>query len=243
MPARRSRAYEIKTVIGRICDPDSFFELKPTFARNIVTGLGRLGGIPVGIVANAPKQSAGGLTPDCCVKAATFIAMCDSFGIPLVLLQDTPGFLVSASAERDRAITRVMMLMQAMGLVTVPTASIVIRKAFGLAFVVMAGNREVDLLLAWPGAEIGFMDPPVAVNVLFEPQIRELDGEAKAEFIATKTHELSVDFEPYGVASGMAVDDVIDPGDTRRRLIEHFRLTAGRSRATQGDLATWPRWF
>ena len=177
VPARRSRAYDMKAVIRRICDEGSFFELKPSYARNIVTGFGRLAGIPVGVLANAPMRMAGGLTPECCLKAVSFVCLCDGFGIPLLVLQDTPGFLVSAQAERDRAIVRVMTLLQAMSLLTVPAVSVVIRKAFGLAFVILDGNRAVDLSLAWPGAEIGFMDPPVAANVLFEPQIKQLPEE------------------------------------------------------------------
>ena len=174
VPARRSRAYDMKAVIRRICDATSFFELKPYYARNIVTAFGRLAGIPVGVLANAPMRMAGGLTPECCLKAVSFVCLCDSFGIPLLVLQDTPGFLVSAQAEKDRAIVRVMTLLHAMSLLTVPAVSVVIRKAFGLAFVILDGNRQVDLSLAWPGAEIGFMDPPVAANVLFEPQIKQL---------------------------------------------------------------------
>ena len=244
VPARRSRAYDMKAVIRRLCDPGSFLELKAGFARNIITGLGRMAGIPVGVVANAPMRMAGGLTPECCLKAVSFVCLCDAFGVPLLVLQDTPGFLVSAAAERDRAVTRVMTLLQAMSLTTVPTVSVVIRKAFGLAFVILDANRRADLSLAWPGAEIGFMDPPVAANVLFEPQIRELPESERTAFLAAKAAELGVGFEPYGVATNLTVDEIIEPGATRSVVAGYLRtaLAAGPRPGVPGPLATWPRW-
>jgi acetyl-CoA carboxylase carboxyltransferase component len=245
VPARRSRAYDMKAVIRRICDEGSFFELKPSYARNIVTGFGRLGGIPVGVLANAPMRMAGGLTPECCMKAVSFVCMCDGFGVPLLVLQDTPGFLVSAQAERDRAIDRVMTLLQAMSLLTVPAVSVVIRKAFGLAFVILDGNRAVDLSLAWPGAEIGFMDPPVAANVLFEPQIKQLPEEERAAFLKAKAAELGVGFEPYGVAANLTIDDIIEPGATRGVVARYLRTSLAERppRTAPSPLASWPRWY
>jgi len=245
VPARRSRAYDMKAVIRRICDAGTFFELKPNYARNVVTGLGRLGGIPVGVLANAPMRMAGGLTPECCLKAVSFVCLCDAFGIPLLVLQDTPGFLVSAQAERDRAIVRVMTLLQAMSLITVPAVSVVIRKAFGLAFVILDGNRQVDLSLAWPGAEIGFMDPPVAANVLFEPQIKQLPEHERAAFLAAKAAELGVGFEPYGVAANLTIDDIVEPGETRGVVARYLKdsLAARPPRTAPSPLASWPRWY
>jgi acetyl-CoA carboxylase carboxyltransferase component len=245
VPARRSRAYDMKAVIRRICDQDSFFELKPNYARNIITALARLNGVPVGIVANAPMRMAGGLTPECCLKAVSFVCLCDAFGIPLLVLQDTPGFLVSAQAERDRAIVRVMTLLHAMSVLTVPAVSVVIRKAFGLAFVILDGNRQVDLSLAWPGAEIGFMDPPVAANVLYEPQIKQLPEPERAAFLKAKAEELGVGFEPYGVAANLTVDDIIEPGATRRVVATHLKnaLATRPPRTESSPLASWPRWY
>ena len=245
VPARRSRAYDMKAVIRRICDEDSFLELKPSYARNIITGLGRLAGIPVGVLANAPMRMAGGLTPECCLKAVSFVCLCDGFGIPLLVLQDTPGFLVSAQAERDRAIVRVMTLLQAMSLITVPTVSVVIRKAFGLAFVILDGNRAVDLSLAWPGAEIGFMDPPVAANVLFEPQIKQLPEQERAAFLAARAAELGVGFEPYGVAANLTIDEIVEPGATRSVVASYLRTSLAERppRTAPSPLASWPRWY
>ena len=245
VPARRSRAYDMKAVIRRICDEGSFFELKPSYARNIVTGFGRLAGIPVGVLANAPMRMAGGLTPECCLKAVSFVCLCDAFGIPLLVLQDTPGFLVSAQAERDRAIVRVMTLLHAMSLLTVPAVSVVIRKAFGLAFVILDGNRAVDLSLAWPGAEIGFMDPPVAANVLFEPQIKQLPESERAAFLAAKAAELGVGFEPYGVAANLTIDEIVEPGATRGVVARYLQsaLAERPPRTAPSPLASWPRWY
>ena len=245
VPARRSRAYDMKAVIRRICDEKTFFELKPAYARNIITGFARLGGIPVGIVANAPMRMAGGLTPECCLKAVSFVCLCDAFGVPLLVLQDTPGFLVSAQAERDRAIVRVMTLLHAMSQLTVPAVSVVIRKAFGLAFVILDGNRQVDLSLAWPGAEIGFMDPPVAANVLFEPQIKQLPENERAAFLQAKAAELGVGFEPYGVATNLTIDDIVEPGETRGVVARflHSAITNRPPRTAPSPLASWPRWY
>jgi acetyl-CoA carboxylase carboxyltransferase component len=245
VPARRSRAYDMKAVIRRICDEGSFLELKPSYARNIVTGFGRLAGIPVGVLANAPMRMAGGLTPECCLKAISFVCLCDGFGVPLLVLQDTPGFLVSAQAERDRAIVRVMTLLQAMSLLTVPAVSVVIRKAFGLAFVILDGNRAVDLSLAWPGAEIGFMDPPVAANVLFEPQIKQLPEAERAAFLKAKAAELGVGFEPYGVAANLTIDEIVEPGATRGVVARYLQTSLAERppRTAPSQLASWPRWY
>src|SRR5579859_6225444 len=245
VPARRQRAYDMKAVIRRLCDESSFFELKPNYARNIITALTRIGGVPVGVLANAPMRMAGGLTPECCLKAVSFVCLCDSFGIPLLVLQDTPGFLVSAQAEKDRAVVRVMTLLHAMSLLTVPAVSVVIRKAFGLAFVILDGNRQVDLSLAWPGAEIGFMDPPVAANVLFEPQIRELSEAERAAFLQAKAAELGVGFEPYGVAANLTVDEIVEPGATRGVVARYLRtsLATRPPRTAPSPLASWPRWY
>jgi acetyl-CoA carboxylase carboxyltransferase component len=245
VPARRSRAYDMKVVVRRVCDPGSFLEVKPAFARNIITGFGRLAGVPIGVVANAPMRMAGGLTPECCLKAISFVCMCDAFGIPLLILQDTPGFLVSAAAERERAIVRVMTLFQALSLATVPIISVVIRKAFGLAFVILDGNRGAGLSLAWPGAEIGFMDPPVAANVLFAPQIQELPEGERGQFLAAKAAELGVGFEPYGVATNLTIDDIIEPGATRQVVAGYLRtvLGSGPQAHIRSPLANWPRWF
>jgi methylmalonyl-CoA decarboxylase subunit alpha len=243
VPARRSRAYDMKAVIRRLADPASFLELKPAYAPNVVTGLVRLGGIPVGVLANAPTRMAGGLTPESCLKAVSFICLCDGFGIPLLVLQDTPGFLVSAAAERDRAMVRVMTLFQALSLATVPTISVVIRKAFGLAFLIQDAGRAADLSLAWPGAEIGFMDPSVAANVLFEPQARELPEPERAAFLAAKAEEFGVGFEPYGVATNLTIDEIIEPGATRRTVAEYLRGALRAGPYAPGPLASWPRWF
>lgn len=245
VPARRSRAYDMKAVIRRIADEGSFFELKPTYARNVITGLARLGGIPIGVLANAPMRMAGGLTPECCLKAVSFVCMCDGFGVPLLVLQDTPGFLVSAQAERDRAIVRVMTLLHAMSQLTVPAVSVVIRKAFGLAFVILDGNRQVDLSLAWPGAEIGFMDPPVAANVLFEPQIKQLPESERAGFLKAKAAELGVGFEPYGVAANLTIDDIVEPGATRAVVAAYLKdaIATRPPRTAPSPLASWPRWY
>ena len=246
VPERRQRAYDVRTVIARLVDDGHHVEIKPAFAPNVVTTLGRIGGVPTGIIASQPIRSAGAVTPDACLKAAKLVCLCDAYGLPLVFLQDTPGLLVGTDVEHDRAIGRGMLLLQALQQATVPVCTVVLRKAFGLAFMVMGGPRQgADLVVSWPGAEIGFMDPTVAANVMQGSRAEGLEPEARKAFLAEQAQAFVTDFAPYGVASTMTIDEVIDPAETRRVLGEHLRvLHAARPRRdTPSLLATWPTWF
>jgi acetyl-CoA carboxylase carboxyltransferase component len=246
VPARRQRAYDVRTVIARLVDDGHHVELKPAFAPNLVTTLGRIGGVPAGILASQPIRSAGAITPDSCLKAAKLVCLCDAFGLPLVFLQDTPGLLVGTDVEHDRAIGRGMLLLQALQQATVPVCTVVLRKAFGLAFMVMGGPRQgADLVAAWPGAEIGFMDPTVAANVMAGGRAEGLDTDARKAFLAEQAESFVTDFAPYGVASTMTIDEIIEPASTRRVLGEHLRVlhAARPRRETPSLLATWPTWF
>ena len=124
MPERRQRAYDVRTVIARLVDDGHHVELKPAFAPNVVTTLGRIGGVPTGIIASQPIRSAGAITPDACLKAAKLVCLCDAYGLPLVFLQDTPGLLVGTDVEHDRAIGRGMLLLQALQQATVPVCTV-----------------------------------------------------------------------------------------------------------------------
>jgi acetyl-CoA carboxylase carboxyltransferase component len=246
VPARRQRAYDVRTVIARLVDDGHHVELKPAFAPNLVTTLGRIGGVPAGILASQPIRSAGAITPDSCLKAAKLVCLCDAFGLPLVFLQDTPGLLVGTDVEHDRAIGRGMLLLQALQQATVPVCTVVLRKAFGLAFMVMGGPRQgADLVAAWPGAEIGFMDPTVAANVMAGGRAEGLDTDARKAFLAEQAESFVTDFAPYGVASTMTIDEIIEPASTRRVLGEQLRVlhAARPRRETPSLLATWPTWF
>jgi acetyl-CoA carboxylase carboxyltransferase component len=222
VPASRNRAYDMHRVIHRLVDPadrgPAFLELKPEFGRQLITGLGRLGGKSVGFLASNPMFSAGALDPDCCDKASRFICLCDSFNIPLVFLQDVPGFIVGSQPEHDRLLNKAIMFMEALSLAEVPKVTVVLRKAFGLAYYAMAGNAMGgDFVFAWPGAEISFMDPAVGVNVVHAAKLRDAsDPDAeRAALIA----EWSKDTAPYGAAGIMNIDEIIDPAETRSVIL------------------------
>lgn len=245
VPLRRTRAYDVRSVIARLADGRDYLELKSEFSTNLVTALTRIAGVPVGVIANQPMRGAGALTPDACRKATRLICLCDSYGLPIIYLTDTPGFLVGTVVERERALAKAMMLLRAGSMATVPRCMVVLRKAFGLGFSVMGGGDPiaVDLTVAWPGAEIGFMDPRVAVNVLYEGQASELPRGERTEFLEEKLESLEADFAPYGVASSMTIDEVIDPGETRRWLAQFVSNEATRSGSYAGGaLNSWPFW-
>jgi acetyl-CoA carboxylase carboxyltransferase component len=244
VPLRRTRAYDVRRVIARLVDGGDHLEMKPAFSPNIVTTLARIGGTPLGIIANQPRNMAGSLTPDACLKATRLLCLCDGFGLPVLFLVDNPGFLVGTAVEHDRALARGMQLLQALHLSRVPKCTVILRKAFGLGFLVMGGpNLGVGLSVAWPGAEVGFMDPAVAARVLFGARAGQLPPEAQDDFLREREAELAQDFSPYGVASSMTIDEVIDPRATRRVVAEFLHsvrhATVG---LPPGPLSHWPFW-
>src|SRR6056297_352151 len=156
----------MRKMIGAIVDPGSFFEMKPAFGRPAVTGLARMDGQTVGIVANNPRHKAGAMDVPACEKCTRFIVMCDSFNIPLLLFVDTPGFVIGVEGERMKAPGKIMNFMTALQMCTVPKLSVIMRKSYGQAYLNMGGGRNSDEVIAWPGAEISFMDPAFAVEVV-----------------------------------------------------------------------------
>ena len=168
VPESRRRGYDMRTVLRRLVDGGEFLELRPLIGRSLITCLARLDGWPVGILASQPLQQAGVLGPEACDKATKLIVLCDAFGLPLVFLQDVPGFLVGRQVEHARMLHKAILFQQALHLAEVPKLTVVLRKAFGLAYFALAGNDQgADLVCTWPGAEIGFMDPDVGASVLY----------------------------------------------------------------------------
>ncbi|MFD9504876.1 acyl-CoA carboxylase subunit beta [Streptomyces sp. NPDC060035] len=224
VPADPGRSYDIRTVIEEIVDDGESFEVHEAWAPNIVCALARLDGHPVGIVANQPAALAGVLDIHASEKAARFVSTCDSFNIPLVTLVDVPGFLPGVDQEHNGIIRHGAKLLYAYCNATVPRISLVLRKAYGGAYIVM-DSRSIgaDLAFAWPTNEIAVMGAEGAANVIFRREIAAADDpEAlRAQRIDEYRTEL---MHPYYAAERGLVDDVIDPGDTRRILIRSLAM-------------------
>src|SRR3990170_7310271 len=225
--------FDMHLVIDGIVDRDSFFEVKPLFARELIVGLGRLDGRPVGILANNSAHLAGTLFVDSADKAARFIWCCDAFNIPLVFLADVPGFMVGSQVERQGIIRHGAKMITAVSEATVPKISVVIRKAYGAGLYAMAGpGFEPDCCIALPTAMIAVMGPEAAINAVFFNQIQEIEDEAEREaFIKEKREEYSADIDILHLASELVIDAVVAPGDLRMELVRRFAAYSSRERA------------
>lgn len=229
VPTSMRRAYDIRPVIGAIVDEGSVLEVQAGFAKNLVTAFARLGGSTVGVLANQPMHLAGSLDADACEKGAHFVSVCDAYGIPLVYLIDTPGLLVGMTAERSGLLRRSAKMIAALGNATVPRMSIVIRKAYGIAYQTMSGGRDFgnDLSLLWPTAEVCGMQIEGAVDIIYR---RVIDGDgAPAERRASLIAEFRERVGPLQAASGFGIDELIDPRDTRSRLLEALERSRERN--------------
>ena len=228
IPESASQPYDMHDVVRRIVDDGNFFEVQRGYADNIVVGFARLSGRPVGIVANQPAVLAGVLDITASVKAARFIRFCDCFNIPIVTFVDVPGFLPGVAQEHGGIIRHGAKLLYAYCEATVPKLTVITRKAYGGAYDVMSSKHiRGDVNLAWPSAEIAVMGPKGAVEILFKDEIaRADDPEAKA---ADLVNDYTATFaNPYAAAARGYVDDVIDPRDTRPRLIDALRTLRGK---------------
>ena len=245
VPAESNQPYDIKLVIERIVDDGYFFEVHEHYARNIVIGFARMNGRPVGIVANQPAFLAGVLDIDASVKAARFVRFCDAFNIPLITLEDVPGFLPGTQQEYGGIIRHGAKLLYAFAEATVPKLTVITRKAYGGAYCVMSSKHiRTDLNLAWPTAEIAVMGPEGAVNIVYGRELTQavadaeaaegpLSEERKQQLLAAaraeKVHEFREQFaNPYIAAERGYVDAVILPRETRRRLITALEMLQGK---------------
>ena len=219
VPGNPRAAYDMRKVIRRLADDGHVFEIKPTFARNIITAFTRFDGRSVGVVANQPMIKGGALDIDAADKAARFIWLCDAFNIPLVFLQDVPGFIVGTEVEKQGIIRHGAKMLFAVSEATVPKVTVILRKAYGAGYYVMCGRGyEPDTLVAWPTAEISVMGPEGAVDIIFTKQIAAADDPAAARSQYAAAVRQTID--PFIAASWAMVDDIIDPGDTRRVIID-----------------------
>jgi acetyl-CoA carboxylase carboxyltransferase component len=228
IPDSAKEPYDMHEVIRRIVDDGDFFEVFPFWAMNIVTGFARLDGRSVGVIANQPKVLAGTLDIDSSEKASRFVRFCDAFNIPILTFVDVPGFLPGTQQEYGGIIRHGAKLLYAYAEATVPRMTVITRKAYGGAYLVMNSKHlRSDVSFAWPTAEIAVMGPDGAVNVVFRKEIE------KAEDPSTRRRELIAEYQrkfanPYVAAEHGFVDDVIEPAETRPRLIKSLRVLASK---------------
>jgi methylmalonyl-CoA decarboxylase subunit alpha len=244
VPDESRRAYDMNRLIKTIVDDEKIFALKPDFDRSVITCLARIGGRTVGIIANQPMHTAGAMGPDGCDKCISFICLCDSYHIPLIFLHDTPGFLVGKAAELKRMPGKIINFIEAIALSTVPKISLVIRKSYGMAYSNMCGTgMGADFVLAWPNAEISFMAPEVAANVVYYKKIDESDDMKDARNQAEL--QIRAAGAPWKAAGLHLIEDVIDPRDTRKVLIQILKLARGSDQGYRSSrlLANWPTTF
>ncbi len=226
IPENAHKPYDILEVIRSIVDSGDFLETSRNYAQNIVVGFARMNGHSIGIIANQPKVLAGVLDINASVKAARFIRFCDAFNIPLVVLEDVPGFLPGSNQEQNGIIRHGAKLLYAFAEATVPKITIVIRKAYGGAYIVMnSSSMGADIVYAWPSAEIAVMGPKGAVEIVFRKEVNESDDPAKAA--NEKEEEYRTKFaNPYIAAKKGYIDDIIEPAQTRFRIIRALEMLA-----------------
>ena len=238
LPEKRTRAYDMHTIIKCITDGGKHFELKPEFGKMLITSLARVNGEVVGFVANNPIVNVGAMDTDGLDKLMSFLCLCDSYNIPLIFLHDTPGHLVGKEAESKRVGAKVVNALQALFQVTVPKISIIIRKSYGQATGNMCGpGAGPDFVVAWPTAEIGFMDPLIALDVVF--------GSLPEQERKKSIEKMIGDLSPYPAAGAYYLQDIIDPRDTRNYLIKVLKIVRDSKNRGMSEhrLANWPTKF
>lgn len=223
IPENQNAPFNMYELIDQLIDEDSFCEIKKLFAGELITGLARMNGDVIGIIANQPMVKGGVLFPDSADKAAKFIQLCDAFNIPLLFLMDVPGFMIGTRVEQQGIIRHGAKMLAMMSEATVPKISVVVRKAYGAGLYAMAGPAfESDATLALPTAQIAVMGPEAAINAVYANKIAQLDEGEKKQFIQEKQQEYRDDIDIYRLASEMIVDDIVAPEQLRSQLIVRY---------------------
>ena len=232
VPDEERQAYDMHDVIDALVDEESFFEIKPLFAPEMVCGLGLVDGKPVGFVANNPVVKGGVLFADTADKAARFVWCCDAFNIPLVFLADVPGFMIGTQVERGGIIRHGAKMVTAISEATVPKLCVVLRKAYGAGLYAMAGPAfEPEATIALPTAKIAVMGPEAAVNAVFANKIAAIEDPVEAEaFVAEQRRIYEEDVDILRLASEMVIDAVIEPEVLRAEIIRRFAQAEGKDR-------------
>ncbi|RLL45432.1 acyl-CoA carboxylase subunit beta [Oceanobacillus piezotolerans] len=223
IPESPNTPFNMYALIDKVIDENSFCEIKKYFAQELITGLARIDGKVIGIIANQPLVKGGVLFTDSADKAAKFIQLCDAFHIPLLFLTDVPGFMIGTKVERQGIIRHGAKMLSAMTEATVPKISVIVRKAYGAGLYAMAGPAfEPDCVLAFPNAQIAVMGPEAAVNAVYANRIAALPEDERIRFIEEKHREYQEEIDIYRLASEMIVDDIIDPDQLREQLVKRY---------------------
>jgi acetyl-CoA carboxylase carboxyltransferase component len=223
IPLNENLPFDMYELIDRVVDRSSFWEIKRLFAPEIIVGLARLDGKPIGVIANQPKVKGGVLFVDSAIKATKFIQLCDSFNIPLLFLADVPGFMIGTAVERAGIIRAGAKMIYAVSEATVPKISVVVRKAYGAGLYAMAGpGFKPDVCIALPTAMIAVMGPEAAVNAVFFNKIMEMDPKDRPAHIQKLRKEYKDDIDVFRIASELIVDDMVHPNQLRAELIDRF---------------------
>lgn len=232
VPERESQPFDIHDVIDGLVDDDSFFEVKPLYAAELVVGFGRMDGRTVGIVANNSAVKGGVLFSDSANKASRFIWMCDAYSIPLIYLADVPGFMIGSEVERGGIIRHGAKMVSAVSSATVPQFCVIVRKAYGAGLYAMAGpGFGPDATIALPTARIAVMGPEAAVNAVYANKIAEIeDADERAAYVAARRTEYETDVDLERLAADLVVDQVVEPEELREELLKRLRYAAARDR-------------
>ncbi len=224
IPADETKPFDMMAVVRELVDAESFFEIKPRYARELITGFARIEGRVVGVVANQPKWLGGVLFVDSADKAARFIGLCDSFNVPLLFLADVPGFMIGTKVERQGIIRAGAKMIAAVSEASVPKLSVVVRKAYGAGLYAMCGPAfEPDACLALPQASIAVMGPDAAVNAVYYNKIQERpEGEERKRYVQELRTEYRASIDIYKLASDLVVDAVVPGGELRAEIARRF---------------------
>ncbi len=226
IPEQQSKPYDMHLVLRPVFDRQEFFELKPDYAKNMITGFARLAGFVVGVMANQPNVIGGVIDIKASEKGARFVRFCDAFSIPVITFQDSPAYLIGKEMEEGGIIFNGAKLLHAYAEATVPLITVIVRKAYAGSYIAM-GSQYIgaDLIYAWPGAEISSVAPNTAASILFKKEMSEARNQERIQAISEEYYAKYV--QPFRAASLRHINDIIEPGETRRVLIKSLRLLDG----------------
>ena len=229
VPSEPNRGYDMVDVIERVVDGDSWFELRPEYGEEILTGFARIDGRPVGVVANQPAHRAGAIFPDAAEKAAGFVWTCDAYNVPLLYLADTPGFMAGSGVEKEGILEQGKKMIYATSAATVPKQCVVVRKAYGAGIYAMSGPAyDPESTIALPSGEIGIMGPEAAINAVYARKLDAIDDpEERKRTEAKLREEFREDIDARRMASEVVIDDVVPPSALREELTNRFAFYEG----------------